>query len=505
MYCTGRSVSLLCVAITVSLILVLYNENMVDIHFARNYTLWTKNTTVKLNGNFQIKKIIEQILHMDIAETTQESIQQSYEGTYLNAGYENMIRCIATDKNREFLMSLGQIVQNRIHHIQNPIDCSKAKKLVAGLTKSGHLGQLHHLMLMLMYGYATNRTVIFDNSIWSFAKEGNLKWEDFYLPLSKTCKERFGSSVSDYNSSVNQENIQVLICTDCYFTLPFDIVSAIPVDIANVLVKYHGHPLIWWAGQFMKYIVRLQPWLARHIESKKKILSHPIVGIHARTTDRKKQLQFNLELYIRGAENFFHNISSKDVKTFIATDTREFVNKARKRFPHYGIYTISENTQTAYFNNIQRMNKASLTGIITDLNLLSHTDYLVCALSSNVAMAALELMQAISGDKSHCVYSLDFDYWYVVQHEPNKVVIQNHRVNTISSSEELELHKGDLVYCPRRNYKLSTSVGYVWGINKMTNKRGFFPLNKVIDHIQIYKSINYTNYDLNVGTDYKFV
>ena len=246
------------------------------------------------------------------------------------------------------------------------------------------------------------------------------------------------------------------------------------------------------------YIVRLKPWLARHIENKKKMLSHPIVGIHARTTDRVERLHFNLQLYFEGAENFFRNISSKDVKTFIATDTRDFVQKARKKFPNYGIYTISENTQTAYFRNRQRMNKASLTGIITDLNLLSHTDYLVCALSSNVAMAALELMQAVSGDKSHCVYSLDFDYWYVVEHEPNKVVIQNHIVNTTSHKEELELHKGDLVYCPRRNSKLSNSVGYVWGINKKTKKKGFFPLNKVIDHIQIYKSINYTNYDLNI-------
>ena len=498
MYCTGRSVSVLCIVLTMSLILVFYNKNIVYIDFAQNYTLLLKNTTVKQKGSFQIKEIIVQISQMDIARTTQESIQQSYEETYLSAGYENMTKCIATDKNKELLMTLGQIVQNRIHHIQNPVDCSKAKKLVAGLTKCGHLGQLHHLMLMLMYGYATNRTVIFDNSIWSFAMAGNLKWEDFYLPLSRTCSDRFGLSVSEYNSSVNQQNIQVLICTDCYLTLPFDIVNAIPVDIANVLVRYHGRPLIWWAGQFMKYIVRLKPWLARHIENKKKMLSHPIVGIHARTTDRAKKLHFNLQLYFGGAENFFRNILSKDVKTFIATDTRDFVKKARKKFPNYGIYTIPENTQTAYFRNTQRMNKASLTGIITDLNLLSHTDYLVCALSSNVAMAALELMQAISGDKSHCVYSLDFDYWYVVEHEPNKVVIQNHIVNTSSYKEELELHKGDLVYCPRKNSKLSNSVGYVWGINKKTKKKGFFPLNKVIDHIQIYKSINYANYDLNI-------
>ena len=497
-----RLISCICVTLLMSLLPVFYNGNMAAREVIKRYIY----TPVKLNDSFQLKKIVHQLSQMESAEITQESIQQTYEETYLHADYGNMKKCTANNKNKDILMLLGQIVQKRIHHVQNPTDCSKAKKLVAGLTKNGHLGQLHHLMLLLMYGYATNRTVIFDNTIWSFAKEGNVTWEDFYLPLSKTCTDRFGSSVSDYNPNFNQENIQVLICTDCHFRLPFDIVNAIPVDIANILVKYHGRPLIWWAGQFMKYIVRLQPWLAHHVENKKKILSHPIVGIHVRTTDRTAKLHFSLELYIAGAENFFHNISSKDVKTFIATDTREFVKQARKKFPNSGIYTISENTQTAYFNTTQRMNKASLTGVITDLYLLSYTDYLVCALSSNVAMAALELMQAISGDKSHCVHSLDFDYWYVVNHEPNKVVIQNHIPNTrktTSSKVELKLHKGDLVYCPRRGYELPTSAGFVFGINKNTREMGFLPLNKVIDHIKIYKpKINYTNLDLNILLNY---
>ena len=57
---------------------------------------------------------------------------------------------------------------------------------------------------------------------------------------------------------------------------------AIPADIGDRLENSHGEPHIWWVGQFMTYLLRLQPQTQKLIdESREKLGFHsnsPIVG-----------------------------------------------------------------------------------------------------------------------------------------------------------------------------------------------------------------------------------
>jgi len=57
--------------------------------------------------------------------------------------------------------------------------------------------------------------------------------------------------------------------------------QAIPADIAPRLVRLHGHPFVWWVGQFIKYLFRPQPWLQEDIKLMKEKLGfkNPIVGL----------------------------------------------------------------------------------------------------------------------------------------------------------------------------------------------------------------------------------
>lgn len=55
---------------------------------------------------------------------------------------------------------------------------------------------------------------------------------------------------------------------------------AIPSDIATRLEKVHGEPHTWWVGQFVKYLLRMQPETQKAVEEVKIRLnmSLPTVG-----------------------------------------------------------------------------------------------------------------------------------------------------------------------------------------------------------------------------------
>ena len=55
---------------------------------------------------------------------------------------------------------------------------------------------------------------------------------------------------------------------------------AIPEDIAPRLIRLHGSPIVWWVGQFLKYLFRPQARLAADIQESTQRLGfkNPIVG-----------------------------------------------------------------------------------------------------------------------------------------------------------------------------------------------------------------------------------
>ena len=56
--------------------------------------------------------------------------------------------------------------------------------------------------------------------------------------------------------------------------------TGIPADLAPRLLQFHGNPLAWWNGQFLKYLTRLQPNVKDAIEEeiKSTLYRTPCVG-----------------------------------------------------------------------------------------------------------------------------------------------------------------------------------------------------------------------------------
>ena len=82
---------------------------------------------------------------------------------------------------------LSALLGRRIHHLQNPPDCSKAKKLVCSLTKTCGFGcQVHHLAMCFAVAYGTQRTLVLHTDGWRYASEG---WGAVFMPISETCRD----------------------------------------------------------------------------------------------------------------------------------------------------------------------------------------------------------------------------------------------------------------------------------------------------------------------------
>lgn len=76
--------------------------------------------------------------------------------------------------------SLSNLVQKRLHYLQNPPDCSKARKLICKLNKGcGYGCQLHHVVYCFIMAYATERTLILQSKGWRYHK--GMLIEEFIL------------------------------------------------------------------------------------------------------------------------------------------------------------------------------------------------------------------------------------------------------------------------------------------------------------------------------------
>ncbi|GAA6066473.1 alpha-(1,6)-fucosyltransferase isoform X1, partial [Tachysurus ichikawai] len=102
----------------------------------------------------------------------------------------------AGDWREKEAKDLSNLVQNRISYLQNPPDCSKARKLVCNINKGcGYGCQLHHVVYCFMIAYGTERTLVLESHSWRYAPNG---WETVFRPLSNTCTERTGATTGHW-------------------------------------------------------------------------------------------------------------------------------------------------------------------------------------------------------------------------------------------------------------------------------------------------------------------
>lgn len=92
--------------------------------------------------------------------------------SYINEGWRETIS-----------KELAQLMQRRLHHLQNPKNCHRAKKLLCRVSKPCGFGcQMHHVAYCFIFAYATERMLLLDPSGWRYSG----RWETIFQPLSST-------------------------------------------------------------------------------------------------------------------------------------------------------------------------------------------------------------------------------------------------------------------------------------------------------------------------------
>jgi len=339
-----------------------------------------------------------------------------------------------------------------------------------------------------LVAYGTERTLVIKSKGWRYHKDG---WESVFKPLSDTCTSTAGASHSNWPGDSTKQVISLPIVDNVYPKPRFQPPS-VPADLVPRLEKIHGHPLVWWVGQVLKYLMRPQDHMKKTLEKAKERLGFkkPIVGVHVRRTDKvgTEAAYHDINEYMSKVEQYFDQLETKpDVRrVFLASDDPKAITTARKHYPNYEIIGDPEVAETA--SVAKRYSDTSLQGIIIDIHLLSECDYLVCTFSSQVCRVAYELMQTLHVDAYNKFASLDDIYYYGGQNPHPHVAILDHKPR---KNGELELKIGDLIEVYGNHWD-----GFSKGYNTRTSTMGLFPSFKVKNPVDTVDFPKYPNIPL---------
>uniref|UniRef100_A0A1A9WL33 GT23 domain-containing protein n=1 Tax=Glossina brevipalpis TaxID=37001 RepID=A0A1A9WL33_9MUSC len=327
---------------------------------------------------------------------------------------------------------LSDLMQRRLHYLQHPANCSKARKLVYKLTKScGYACELHQVVYCYLVAYATQRTLILKSDNWTYDGKD---WESvFHSLVSSSCivdddTLNTMQHISEFNNETFLSNKKVLFLLARDFSQR-DLFSPsfIPNDFGSRLIRLHDEPKVWWVGQFLKYMIRPQKDVKDFLKNMMIKLgwSKPIVGVHVQRTNKvslSAEASFlDIEESMTQVEDLLLTLKSNGRivprRIYLATDDANVVDEARKKYPQYEIINNSE-VVGGWPNIPRRYSNDSLYGILLDIHLLSMSDYLVCNFSSQVCQIAYEIMQTLYSDAAHRFKPLnDVSYFETQAHQ----------------------------------------------------------------------------------------
>ena len=396
---------------------------------------------------------------------------------------------------------LSSLIQKRLYDIQNPKFCSSTKKLVCNLNIDCGFGcQIHHVVYCLIVAYGTRRMLLLDSQNWNY---GEGAFEKMFEPLSETCqlprkyafkqnsrnKESLNNAISWWPGDKSEEYIRLPRMRDMKEKPPF-LPPAIPKEFADAITSFHGDPLVWWIGQFLKFILRPTKSTKAFLNRKRNSYteSQHQVGIHIRRTDKlEKEANFYpIETYIESAKKYFEYMDLKNRNNtkrkvvYIASDDPEVFDECRTKYPEYTFLGDASTARSAATDS--RYNFNSLQKLFTDVYMLSLSEFIVCTFSSNLCRVAYEIQQQrASGDSYWRFKSLD-DMWQFNVKWDTKV---NHHQEVIlphfaNNPQEIDLSIGDVI-----NIETNLWNGYAKGRNLRTQKTGYYPLYKVKEKLKV--------------------
>jgi glycoprotein 6-alpha-L-fucosyltransferase len=291
------------------------------------------------------------------------------------------------------LQQIENIIGSKIIELQNPpkTECRKRQKIVCRLNLGyGLASGFHEILWCLIYSYYNNKTMFLnkENNYYFSATNSKDKhfegWERFLKPLSSTC---------DYRKFSHQKLEEVPIGNSVVHRR---LMNKLPKLFGYDLIDLVDSPIAWFHSQFTGYIMRPQKRLVKHLEKFKISIgySHPIVGVQVRRSDKllDEAVYHPLSDYMIYVKDYFEKLElSQKVNrklVYVASDDPKVLPQFIQEYPEY---SFIGNTEGAEIASNERGSNASLWGLLTDIYLLSETDFIVCTFSSAVSLRNKDL------------------------------------------------------------------------------------------------------------------
>ena len=315
-------------------------------------------------------------------------------------------------------------VAQQLQHLQHPESCADRPSLSFEVDKACGFGcQLHHTNhcfkkaissgMSLQHGGSSNWRYAPANSAPCRKQKNGAPngWECFFSQMS-SCPLR--------GSSGNNRPVHCPITETARYGLEY----FVPKELRRVVAAFHRDPPVWFAGQTEAFLMRPSDEFKGKYEAAlgKIPKERPFASVHVRRTDKI------------GTEASLHSFKEYMDK-LLGMLQRDFADSGG--FPsEYALYVLSDEPRVIsevedYFagfagvkpkiyydqssiksgSTSTRSSGESLTLLLQDLIVASHSDYFVGTFSSQVSRLVYELMQSVQLDPFDRVKSLD-DGWY---------------------------------------------------------------------------------------------
>jgi glycoprotein 6-alpha-L-fucosyltransferase len=325
-------------------------------------------------------------------------------------------------------------------------------------------------------------------------------WGTFLKPLSSKCE----------NDHILHSELEVVPNKNTVFERR--LVNQLPKIFGPDLMKLIDSPVSWFHSQFIGFIMRPEPNFTNVLLDFKKSInfSHPIVGVQVRRTHRIPGAIYHRPDFMIHVKDYYEilELTQKINRrlVYISSDDPKVLNQFISEYPDYRFIGNIDGSKLVS-NPETRYTKNSFKCILTDIYLLSETNYLVFLFSSGVSLKKIknfrnislqlilflkicrlsyQLMRYSKGDESFSYRSLDVPYHYHHSLSPPRIATYNHKTN---SHQQYKLKIGDRLYERfRPDYKTEwldqAGEGRVWD--------SFFYASNTSDNQIFYKL--YPNY-----------
>ena len=206
---------------------------------------------------------------------------------------------------------------------------------------------------------------------------------------------------------VNNSNKVLEIFPKPSFPMPRYIPSTVPSFIEKSLAMLNvKDPWLWFTSQFLGYLVlRPNDEFQKTLENIKSSLSYPNIGLslHIRRGDKITQHEADFipdRTFIDAIQNLYDHENIKESNStriiYIASD--DDLSNMKKVLPSNYIMKrlppkyLSEGLQSYFIKNFSSI---ILESILIDINLLAHTNFTICTMSSNIGRLIYLLKNAI--------------------------------------------------------------------------------------------------------------